>query len=277
MIDSMVSSRNPQGVVTSNAYLLFYRRRQDRPLGPGYLQKIVDEIKNPDFEDAADGDSNDEATSRNPSRSPSGNGLRLGDSSRNGSSSAFGVGAGALRGGGSASVGNLQLKGAAAETAEDDDSEMLMGQDEPPSYDDEGYGGGVDDDDANFQGINNHVDVAGMYAPLYEQSGMGPYYGNDTGPAWSFANVGSRNMDDDTFDDAASDAPNMGSTGGDDLDSRMLEDFGDEMGHGINPGMSTPLEEEVPTLLGGENGDDEVANITLDDEVLPAEHHVRVD
>lgn len=39
--DSSVSSANPAHVVTKAAYLLFYRRRSDKPLGPQYLQDIV--------------------------------------------------------------------------------------------------------------------------------------------------------------------------------------------------------------------------------------------
>lgn len=39
--DSMVHQTSPQHVVTKAAYLLFYRRRSDKPLGPPYLQQIV--------------------------------------------------------------------------------------------------------------------------------------------------------------------------------------------------------------------------------------------
>lgn len=39
--DSMVSSVNPASVITRAAYLLFYRRRVNGPLGPSYLQKLV--------------------------------------------------------------------------------------------------------------------------------------------------------------------------------------------------------------------------------------------
>jgi ubiquitin carboxyl-terminal hydrolase 4/11/15 len=242
--DSMVSQRNPDNVVTSAAYLLFYRRRSDRPLGPLYLQKIADQFRNPDS-DVEDGES-EESDSGNPSRSAAGNGLRLGDSSRNGSSSAFGAAAGAL-GGGSTSAGSLPLNGAAAGTA-DDDSEMLD-QGPAPPYD-EGYAGGDADD--------------GVFAA---ETAGGFYNGSNN---WSFANIPDTHSTttgdlDDTFDDTASDLPNMA---GEDLQSRMLEDFGDDMGDGIQPGMSTPLE-EVPAQLQDVDEDD-VTNVVLDDEVAPS-------
>lgn len=131
----------------------------------------------------------------------------------------------------------------------------------PPPYD-EGY---ADDDDTHFTGIDAGdpgINIDSIYGPLYENSNL---YGQ--GPSWGFNNVPKDHDDeDDAFEDAASDAPNMGSRAGEDLDSRMLEDFGDDMGTGIQPGLSTPLEEEVPVLLGGEHGDGDVANVVLDDE-----------
>jgi ubiquitin carboxyl-terminal hydrolase 4/11/15 len=261
-------------VVTPSAYLLFYRRRSDVPLGPPFLQKIVDRFHNPGSNDAADDDELHAPKSRNASRSPAGNGSRLDGLSRNGSSSAFGAAAGALRGGGSALAGSLQLKGAAAGTADADDQEMLLGgqQEDLPAYDeDEGYAD--NDDDRNFSPVN----VENVYDPLYRQMGGVSRYGigNNT-PDWNFDQLGGNqdtldDYDNEAFDeDAASDAPNLGSRAGNDLDERMLEDFGDELSggvQGLNPGLGTPLEEEVPPLLGGEMGDGEVADVVLDDEV----------
>jgi ubiquitin carboxyl-terminal hydrolase 4/11/15 len=40
---------------TSQAYLLFYRRRSSKPLGPKYLQELVEEYRNPPAESEADG------------------------------------------------------------------------------------------------------------------------------------------------------------------------------------------------------------------------------
>ncbi|KAF2105941.1 hypothetical protein BDV96DRAFT_607854 [Lophiotrema nucula] len=245
--DSSVSTRNnPQNVVTSSAYLLFYRRRSSVPLGPPYLQEIDEKFLNPSSDDPEDS-RDDEATSRNPS--PSGNGLRLGDSARNGSSSAgaAAAGVGALRGGGSALAReNHPQNGAAVETQADEET------DDPPAYD-EGYGGGEDEDDANFNGVP-HIDIEQLYQPLYDNPVYGGGYHN-TEPGWSFNGLGGGmgggggggEDTDDAFDDTASDAPMMGSATGDEVDQRLLEDFGDELMH---PGQSSP-----------------VADIRLDDEV----------
>lgn len=182
---------------------------------------------NPDSEDDAE-----EKGSRNPSREPAGNGLRLDGSSRNGSSSALHVvGAGALRDGLDEAAGSLVPSGAAA-----GDEEEL------PAYDDEGYGAGEDE---GFGGY-------GSYEPV-----------------WNFANVGRRGSDmaseDEVFDDAASNAPNMGSMVGEDLGNRILEDFGDDVigQDGMVPGMSTPLEEEP------------VVDVRLDDDGAAA--HTKLD
>jgi ubiquitin carboxyl-terminal hydrolase 4/11/15 len=183
---------------------------------------------NPDSEDDVE-----EKGSRNPSREPAGNGLRLDGLSRNGSSSALHVvGAGALRGGSDEAAGNLVPSGVAA-----GDEEEL------PGYDDEGYGAGEDE-------------------------GFGSYESYE--PVWNFSNVERRSSnigsdDDDVFDDAASNAPNMGSMVGEDLGNRILEDFGDDVigQDGMVPGMSTPLEEEP------------VVDVRLDDEGAVA--HTKLD
>ncbi|KAF2144177.1 uncharacterized protein K452DRAFT_325417 [Aplosporella prunicola CBS 121167] len=72
--DSMVNQKSPQGVVSSSAYLLFYRRRQPEPLGPAYLQQIVRE-----------------AYAAPDPNAVSGNGQRLGSASPTGSSSGLGA------------------------------------------------------------------------------------------------------------------------------------------------------------------------------------------
>ncbi|CAI6337619.1 unnamed protein product [Periconia digitata] len=165
--DSSVSKCGGRSVVTPAAYLLFYRRRSAGPLGPPALQEIVQKWHDPDL---IEGDEeNDEASSRNDS--PAGNGLRLGGLSRNGSSSAFGTGAGVLRGGGSVGAGNLALNGAAVGTLGADDDGA------PPSYSamDEGY------DDSTYAGDRT----------------------------WGFSSLlGPTTRDDD--DDAASDQVNAG-------------------------------------------------------------------
>jgi hypothetical protein len=78
-----VAKRSAQSVVTSAAYLLFYRRRSDRPLGSPQLQRIVERALD------GDADSDEPAASRStsPSNHKSGNGGRVDDYS--GSSTAL--------------------------------------------------------------------------------------------------------------------------------------------------------------------------------------------
>ena len=80
-LDSAVMRRaDPKNVVvTPAAYLLFYRRRSETHLGGPYLKQL--------FDKAAGADNESQPTSR--ATSPSGEGKRLGGSSRNGSSSAL--------------------------------------------------------------------------------------------------------------------------------------------------------------------------------------------
>ncbi|GAM87242.1 hypothetical protein ANO11243_052640 [Dothideomycetidae sp. 11243] len=82
--DSFVSEQGNKGVVSPAAYLLFYRRRSSAPLGPAYLQELVQQARSP--HDGSDDDS-----------TPGGSGEgRLDDSSlRHGSSSALPDSAGA--------------------------------------------------------------------------------------------------------------------------------------------------------------------------------------
>ncbi|KAF2150578.1 UCH-domain-containing protein [Myriangium duriaei CBS 260.36] len=80
--DSFVSEQGGKDVVTPAAYLLFYRRRSATPLGPSYLQQLVQQARAPDDDDEQE----------------PGEGRGLGDSSlRLGSSSASSVSAGASR------------------------------------------------------------------------------------------------------------------------------------------------------------------------------------
>ncbi|KAF2126189.1 cysteine proteinase [Dothidotthia symphoricarpi CBS 119687] len=225
--DSMVSKcGSGEKAVTSSAYLLFYRRRAPDPLGPPSLQQLVNN-SNPGSED--DNDSEHDNRSRSPA---AGNGLRLGDSSRNGSSSvgAAAAGAGALRGGGSALSIVANRPGSAAGVATLDDEDDTL-----PPYNDEGYGG---DEDDSFSGV-------GTYAQLNNW---------DDQPVWSFDGLKNSSLQED---DVASDMVNLGSGGADDLNNRMLEDFGDE----YHAGATTPTDEGIHPLLGGEDGDDPVAEI----------------
>ncbi|KAL2384004.1 hypothetical protein RJZ90_002246 [Blastomyces dermatitidis] len=209
--DSHVTKKNnPASVVTSAAYLLFYRRRSDVPLGGDYLATVTETAKNREF---ADSDSQTDSCVL----SPSGEGLRLGGSSRNGSSSAL-TGAGAIHQSGDGGLrGGIQ--------ARDDDS--------PPEYSE----------------FNHHNHLEGMDL---EDEGFDPSFGSDLNfsshPIWSFdraappygrgpsfipapANSFSDGDGDDDLDD---DASNKAVGGGDISDSEsrlaMLKDSEDQDG-----------------------------------------------
>ena len=85
-LDSHVSSKHTsESVVTSAAYLLFYRRRSEHPLGGPVLEQIVEDANAPPA------DSSSQPNSRDSSPSGTGEGRRLDGSSHNGSSSAYNV------------------------------------------------------------------------------------------------------------------------------------------------------------------------------------------
>ncbi len=99
--DSNCSRVSPERAQTSAAaYLLFYRRRSDKPLGPPALQELVNEFRNPSADAAAD----------DAEESDSGEG-RLGGPngfSRGPSSAGTGAGAGSLRSGGASGGAGAQ-------------------------------------------------------------------------------------------------------------------------------------------------------------------------
>lgn len=244
--DSIVSKcESGQKAVSRAAYLLFYRRRSPTPLGPPSLQQIVTAATSQNSEDDAD----DADTDAPRSRSPAGNGLRLGDLSRNGSSSAGAIvaGVGALRGAGSAlSVVGSRLKNGVAAVGtnlSDEETDADAEMETLPSY-------------THDEGYEDNEDASGDYGAYTHANS----YDN---PLWSFNSLNDR----DNGSDVASDMPALGSMGGEDLNSRMLEDFGDELGS--RAGIGTPID-GIAAPLGRESDedddDDEVAEIRLRDD-----------
>lgn len=110
ILDSAVSRRqDPQKVVTNAAYLLFYRRRSAHHLGGPNFDWLTTTGSNM---------SESQPTSR--ATSPAGEGKRLDDSSRNGSSSALrGVGVAHQAGGGGSAAEGVMI--APMRTGVDDD------------------------------------------------------------------------------------------------------------------------------------------------------------
>lgn len=100
--DSMTTRKqNPQQVVTSAAYLLFYRRRSPTPLGGPTFEKLLSKASNPSQESTSQPASRTESPS-----APAGEDKRLGDFSRIGSSSAS-RGAGAVHQAGNGGLAGL--------------------------------------------------------------------------------------------------------------------------------------------------------------------------
>ncbi|KAF1987953.1 UCH-domain-containing protein [Aulographum hederae CBS 113979] len=136
--DSSVMQCNPTNAVSNAAYLLFYRRRQDAPVGPKYIRDLVHAARNPRTASTA----NSESNSRDVSPLGSGKDQRLdGSASRNGDGSS-----GAFHRAGAAGVApHLGGAGAGAETGEaggDPGMQMVpvkrMSHDDTlPAYDDD--------------------------------------------------------------------------------------------------------------------------------------------
>lgn len=167
-----MSSVSPEAAVDRSAYLLFYRRRTDGPLGPEYLQNLIGKAT--------------ESTTR--SSSESGEGQRLGGpSSPSGSSNGSRAAAAAHQlhdpapgeNGGSARVS--QARNANLATA-------LDSHDLPPAYEDEGVS--MDDPlpSAEDGGSTNTND-----GPIYHSAASN----------WSFANLDRRRASDAGSDDDA--------------------------------------------------------------------------
>ncbi|KAK8161608.1 hypothetical protein IWX90DRAFT_488144 [Phyllosticta citrichinensis] len=211
--DSMVSKKSPQNIVNGSAYLLFYRRRQEAPLGPPYLQDIVRQAYAPESE---------------PSDSDTGNERRLGDISPLGSPSAGnGVEAGRLVGAGAAGSAGATATAAAAVTTTslatindngyDDDVDAA----EPPPYVDDDAGEG-------FPGEWNYIS-----AGAGQQRNNNSNADDDTDGASVDANRDEDEDDDDVFDDRQHD-----------FEPEVDVDFEPLAGSGGAPGPGTPADYE---------------------------------
>ncbi|KAL8918260.1 MAG: hypothetical protein Q9172_005494 [Xanthocarpia lactea] len=241
--DSAVSRcRNPQNVVSSAAYLLFYRRRSEQPLGGPFFEAIMNGAE----EVAAESQPTSDAAS------PAGEGKRLDGSSRNGSSSALrGVGAAHQAGGGG--------DGPTAKRTGVDD--------ELPSYP------GNEGQEATLESMDLDEGIADLYAPLHPIS---PYGSGAIHQSWSFSQLekdekqfrvvrvpaaSETNSDENLFEeDSTKAATSPSSEVGD-----RLADFADDEGttsgaFGPTIGEETAVQVEGPLV----NEDDEpVAEVTL--------------
>jgi ubiquitin carboxyl-terminal hydrolase 4/11/15 len=213
---------NPESMIGANAYLLFYRRRSERPLGNQELQELVDAYKNP-----SGGESDSSSSS-----SPTGEGQRLGGSSRNGSSSGLAGAAAAPQVGNGLRVENL---GANDEYSSTDES------------------AGSEDDEGMKLTSNGFQDG-------------GHQFGTLQGPTWSFNNATSaHDLSQITHGNASADEAGLFDDDdeidsnlavGDDtmeLDTRMNELNDSE------PALTSPGEasfEDVTNLMDDDSSDD---------------------
>ncbi|KAL8655805.1 MAG: hypothetical protein Q9226_002899 [Calogaya cf. arnoldii] len=243
--DSSVSRcRNPQNVVSNAAYLLFYRRRSDHPLGGSFFESIMSGAE----------ESTGDSQPTSDTASPAGEGKRLDGSSRNGSSSALrGVGVAHQAGGGGDEL-TVRRTGV---------------DDELPSYP------GKDAQDGTLESMDLDEGIADIYAPLNPPS---PFGSGGIHQSWSFSQlennesrfqvvrapaVSENNSDENLFEgegDSTKAATSPSSEVGD-----RLADFADDEGttsgaFGPTVRGDTPLQVEPPLI----NEDDEpVVEVTL--------------
>ena len=198
--DSLCSKMGENRLHSANAYLLFYRRRSEKPLGPQYLQDLVSEARNPQPAESA----NDETAEE----SDSGEG-RLGgpNGSLLGSSSAL-TGAGVAAGNRHAEDGGTGARQAAGNslttrtTVNEVNGLPVYGPERPPHLLEYGNQG----TSWNFDSLG--ADVT-MEAEADNAAGMP---------------VDKVDSDDDDAGSTKAEVDNDGANG---FDSRMEEDFGE--------------------------------------------------
>lgn len=242
----MVSPTSAQHAVTKAAYLLFYRRRSTAPLGPPYLQHIVNR-----FYAGADTSGSRSGEDQRPDgpSSPSGS---------SGNSLEVVSAAGASPRGAAGSVGGQANRGTAARSA-------LVTSDEGdgglPAYSAIDEGIGMDDnpddplpglEDRQARELDGYASAGGFVGPMIQNR-------FDNTNTWSFANLGSAGRgwtEPDNGDD--SDATLAGSVEpdvGDDTADRMLTDFGDD--YGTDNDRFVDVEQTMPSPLAEDQQDQE--------------------
>ena len=231
---------DPNVVVTSAAYLLFYRRRSEDVLGGPFLQKHFDKAGGID---STGSKSNSRATS------PAGEGKCLDDSSRNGSLSGLHVVGAAHQAGGGGSMDGAIIS---MRTGVDDDLPAYSMND-PRSTVDPKYLQGEDTLES-LESLEEEDEGIGGMTVMH-----GPFPNSPYGAAsWSFNNTGSQSRpsappasvgeadDEDLFADAASNKA-VGSSSGDEDERNKMADFGDD--EGITPDVfDSPVRGTTPML-----------------------------
>ncbi|KAL1964943.1 hypothetical protein VTN77DRAFT_6296 [Rasamsonia byssochlamydoides] len=264
---------DPQKVVSPAAYLLFYRRRSDRPLGGKLLQDIA--------ESSVRGANDSDSQTDSRAESPAGEGRRLGDSSRNGSSSALtGVGAAHQAGdGGLRTV--TRVRNVAGDDDEDDDDDDDDDDEMPPPK----YSNGLQSGEKSLGRTHR---LEGMDSEDLDPSSGGMQSNNPLSyvnePAWSFdratdahgpsqmaaaAPPGSYYDEDDEGglfdDDEDADVDSNKAVGGDDVSDSELP-LADETGDyppmilDDVPPVSDDEDEELPVVELRVNEEDRIVS-----------------
>ena len=260
LADSIVSRRNdPKVVVTSAAYLLFYRRRSTESLGGPFFERLMSESH----------DSESQPTSRVPS--PAGEGKRLDDSSRVGSSSALrGVGAAHQAGGGGSVEGagvpiarkgiddDDPAEGLPAYSARDPQSTLDLGDLQGETLEsmelEEDEGIGMEEDvNPRWQGPH----ILGGNEPQWNWNGLAPANNSPRGSG------GEGQEDEDLFADDSS--TKVAKSSGSEEDSNRMAEFHDDEGttHGM---FGTPPQDSIPILnVPAPLDEPPVIDVTLED------------
>lgn len=225
--------RSSDSVVTSAAYLLFYRRRTPYPLGPRYLKQLVEQT----WAEPEDGDTASEQSSRPASPSGQGKARGLDDSSPSGSSSAFTHGAGATHRLGPTS----EVKGQAGMVAKSGNDDEL------PPYEDIDEAIGMEDEADD----GDRVLYGPEPPPLVHLESLGhtQHHGLLGNDPWDFSKFDAeRNLNPydseagaDIDDVASNEAANGDFDDGGDGNERLMEDFGDDMAGQLHFGSSSSL------------------------------------
>lgn len=252
--DTHVSQvKDPEQVITKSAYLLFYRRRQEAPLGGPLLEEVLHEADSEDVNGSRSG-------------SPSGEGQRLGDSSHNGWSSASAGQAHHVGDGGSAS--RQRTKGFQQNQEEGGHSIFhghLGNSDAPPPYEENEMLLDPSNDD---EGVVMHGPEPEWLAP--DWSFM---TGNQTVPPSSNADENDfGRFDGRNSDVSAANASSTGGMGG--SDTANASDIGDEMLNSFDDAphpdirhreSAPPPEIRIPLPTGDEEEDElEVQELRID-------------
>jgi ubiquitin carboxyl-terminal hydrolase 4/11/15 len=274
-------------LVTNAAYLLFYRRREDHPLGGPIIREILEAANT-----TADSEEAQQHGSRDPSPR-SGEGRRLGDSSHNGSSSAFRAGqAHRVGDGGSAITRTVTTRGMTGVLLEDgsplksveqtneDDGELPSYTSSSPNGMSQHFTRNMSEGYEHDEGIDTSMDSGPVYGPT------APWHS----ASWGFSHLKQPHAspdpdvpDEDLFHDTASTKVEGGDDSGarspidwpgtdEEIDGNVC-DLVDFSGHGRGMRESAPppdgmdLDEKLPHFvvsaeaLGEEDEDLEVAEL----------------